>query len=169
MFGSIRFRDGNVAGTVAVLHHLGAVRKQTLELSHAAQHDFLTGLPNSSLVNDRITQAISFAVRYNKQLAVMFVGLDLFKKKINDSLGHAMGDKLLHQVATRIVACVRRSDTVGRNGGDEFVVLLSQLGHEEDAVFIAREILTSLAAPYSVIAAKFVEFLERGVTESMVH
>jgi len=147
--GYIRDRDGNVTGTVAVLHDLGAVRKQTLELSHAAQHDFLTGLPNRSLVNDRITQAISFAERYTKQLAVMFVDLDLFKR-INDSLGHAMGDKLLQQVATRIVACVRRSDTVGRNGGDEFVVLLSQVGHEEDAVFIARKILTSLAAPYLI-------------------
>jgi len=147
--GYIRDRNGNVAGTVAVLHDLGAVRKQTLELSHAAQHDFLTGLPNRSLVNDRITQAISFAERYNKQLAVMFVDLDLFKR-INDSLGHAMGDKLLQQVATRIVACVRRSDTVGRNGGDEFVVVLSQVGHEEDAVFIARKILTSLAAPYLI-------------------
>jgi diguanylate cyclase (GGDEF)-like protein/PAS domain S-box-containing protein len=147
--GYIRDRDGNVTGTVAVLHDLGAVRKQTLELSHAAQHDFLTGLPNRSLVNDRITQAISFAERYTKQLAVMFVDLDLFKR-INDSLGHAMGDKLLQQVATRIVACVRRSDTVGRNGGDEFVVLLSQVGHEEDAVFIARKILSSLAAPYLI-------------------
>jgi diguanylate cyclase (GGDEF)-like protein/PAS domain S-box-containing protein len=147
--GYIRDRDGNVTGTVAVLHDLGAVRKQTLELSHAAQHDFLTGLPNRSLVNDRITQAISFAARYTKQLAVMFVDLDLFKR-INDSLGHAVGDKLLQQVAIRIVACVRRSDTVARIGGDEFVVLLSQVGHAEDAVFIARKILTSLAAPYLI-------------------
>jgi diguanylate cyclase (GGDEF)-like protein/PAS domain S-box-containing protein len=147
--GYIRDRDGNVTGTVAVLHDLGAVREQTLELSRAAQHDFLTGLPNRSLVNDRITQAISFAARYTKQLAVMFVDLDLFKR-INDSLGHAVGDKLLQQVATRIVACVRRSDTVARIGGDEFVVLLSQVGHAEDAVFIARKILSSLAAPYPI-------------------
>jgi diguanylate cyclase (GGDEF)-like protein/PAS domain S-box-containing protein len=144
--GYIRDRDGNVAGTVAVLHDLGAVRQKALNLSHAAQHDFLTGLPNRSLVNDRITQAISFSARYTQQLAVMFVDLDLFKK-INDSLGHAVGDKLLQQVAIRIVACVRRSDTVARIGGDEFVVLLSQVGHAEDAVFIARKILTSLAAP----------------------
>ena len=134
---------------MAVLHDLGAVREQTLKLSHAAQHDFLTDLPNRSLVNDRITQAISFAARYNKQLAVMFVDLDLFKR-INDSLGHAVGDKLLQQVAIRIVASLRRSDTVGRIGGDEFVVLLSQVGHAEDAVFIARKILSSLAEPYLI-------------------
>jgi diguanylate cyclase (GGDEF)-like protein/PAS domain S-box-containing protein len=147
--GYIRDRDGNVTGAVAVMHDLGAARQRTLERSYAAQHDFLTGLPNRSLVNDRITQAISFSARYTKQLAVMFVDLDLFKR-INDSLGHAMGDKLLQQVATRIVACVRRSDTVGRIGGDEFLVLLSQVGHAEDAVFIARKILTSLAAPYLI-------------------
>lgn len=147
--GYIRDRDGTITGRVAVLHDLGAVRAQTLELSQAAQHDFMTGLPNRSLVNDRITQAISFSARYTKQLAVMFVDLDLFKR-INDSLGHAAGDKLLQQVAIRIVACVRSSDTVARIGGDEFVVLLSQVGHAEDAVFIARKILTSLAAPYLI-------------------
>jgi len=145
----IRDRDGNISGMVAVFHDLGAARVKTLELSHQAQHDFLTGLPNRSLVNDRITQAISFARRYRKQLAVMFVDLDLFKR-INDSLGHAVGDRLLQEVASRIVACVRRSDTVGRHGGDEFVVLLSQVGHAEDAVFIARKILSSLANGYLI-------------------
>lgn len=147
--GYIRDRDGTVTGTVAVLHDLGAVRAQIVELSLAAQHDFLTGLPNRSLVDDRITQAISFSARYNKKLAVMFVDLDLFKR-INDSLGHAVGDKLLQQVAIRIVACVRRSDPVARIGGDEFVLVLSQVGHAEDAVFIARKILTSSAAPYLI-------------------
>ena len=146
----IHDRDGNVTGTVTVLHDLGTVHEKTLELSHAAQHDFLTDLPNRSLVNDRINQAISFAARYNKHLAVMFVDLDLFKR-INDSLGHAVGDKLLQQVATRIVACLRRSDTVRRIGGDEFVILLSQVGHPEDAIFIARKTLSSLAAPYLIV------------------
>jgi diguanylate cyclase (GGDEF)-like protein/PAS domain S-box-containing protein len=145
----IRDRDGNIAGMVAVFHDLGAARVETLELSHQAQHDFMTDLPNRSLLNDRITQAISFARRYRKQLAVMFVDLDLFKR-INDSLGHAVGDRLLQEVAGRIVACVRRSDTVARHGGDEFVVLLSQVGHAEDAVFIARKILSSLSTGYLI-------------------
>ena len=146
-----RIRDlhGNAAGAVAVFHDVGAARAKSVELSHLAQHDFLTDLPNRLLLKDRINQAISFAERYNKQLSVMFVDLDHFKK-INDSFGHAVGDKLLQSVAGRIVACVRRSDTVSRQGGDEFVVLLSQVGHAEDTVFIARKILRSLAAPYSI-------------------
>lgn len=144
-----RDRHGKVNGTVSVFHSLRATQAKTIELSHLAQHDFLTDLPNRLLLNDRITQAISFATRYNQQLAVMFVDLDLFKR-INDSFGHTVGDKLLQAVAGRIVSCVRRSDTVSRHGGDEFVVLLSQVGHAEDAVFIARKILASLAEPYLI-------------------
>jgi diguanylate cyclase (GGDEF)-like protein/PAS domain S-box-containing protein len=145
----IRDPYGNVSGTVAVFHDASAAEAKTTELSHLAQHDFLTDLPNRVLLNDRINQAISFALRYNKQLAVMFVDLDLFKK-VNDSFGHAIGDKLLQSVAGRIVTCVRRSDTVSRHGGDEFIVLLSQVGHAEDSVFIARKILSSLAEPYLI-------------------
>ncbi len=146
-----RIRDlhGNAAGAVAVFHDVGTAWAKTVELSHLAQHDFLTDLPNRLLLKDRINQAIAFATRYNKQLSVMFVDLDHFKK-INDTFGHVAGDKLLQSVAARIVACVRRSDTVSRQGGDEFVVLLSQVGHAEDTVFIARKILSSLAAPYSI-------------------
>jgi diguanylate cyclase (GGDEF)-like protein/PAS domain S-box-containing protein len=140
---------GNVSGTVTVFHDAGAADAKSTQLSHLAQHDFLTDLPNRVLLNDRINQAISFALRYNKQLAVMFVDLDLFKK-VNDSFGHAIGDKLLQSVAGRIVTCVRRSDTVSRHGGDEFIVLLSQVGHAEDSVFIARKILSSLAEPYLI-------------------
>src|SRR3984893_4944568 len=144
-----RDRHGNVSGAVIVFHDVSAARAKTLELSHLAQHDFLTDLPNRVLLNDRITQAISFAARYNKQLAVMFADLDYFKK-INDAFGHAIGDKLLQSVATRLVSCVRRSDTVSRLGGDEFAVLLSQVERAEDAVFIAKKILSALAAPYSI-------------------
>jgi len=142
-------REGKVTGMVSIFHDVGAARTKTLELSHLAQHDFMTDLPNRVLLNDRIAQAIAFARRYTKKLAVMFVDLDHFKK-INDTYGHAVGDKLLQLVASRIVSCVRRSDTVSRQGGDEFIVLLSEVSHAEDAVFIARKILTALAAPYSI-------------------
>jgi diguanylate cyclase (GGDEF)-like protein/PAS domain S-box-containing protein len=140
--------DGQVTGAVVVFHDTGAARLKMPKLSHLAQHD-LTDLPNRLLLSDRITQVISFAVRYNKQLAVMFVDLD-YSKKINDTWGHATGNQLLQAVSSRILACVRRSDTVSRHGGDEFIVLLSQVEHAEDAVFSARKILSSLAAPYSI-------------------
>jgi len=144
-----RDRTGKTTGTVFVFKDVTAARAKSLELSHLAQHDFLTDLPNRVLLNDRITQAISFAARYSKQLAVMFVDLDGFKK-INDSLGHTVGDKLLQSVASRLVACVRRSDTVSRLGGDEFVVLLYQVEHAEDAAFISKKILSSLTEPFSI-------------------
>jgi len=146
---STRDCSGNYSGTVVVFHDAGAARARTLELSHLAQHDFLTDLPNRVLLNDRIKQAIALAARYHKQLAVMFVDLDHFKK-INDTYGHATGDKLLQSVAGRIVSCVRRSDTVSRQGGDEFIVLLSEVSHAEDSVFIARKILGALSTPYSI-------------------
>src|SRR3984893_3860025 len=115
----IRDPDGGISGAVMSFHDVTAARARSLEMSHLAQHDFLTDLPNRVLFNDRLTQAISMARRQSKQLAVMFVDLDQFKK-INDSLGHGVGDKLLQSVAKRLVACVRRADTVSRLGGDEF-------------------------------------------------
>jgi len=145
----IHGRDGNVTGAVVAFHDVSEARARSLEMSHLAQHDFLTDLPNRMLFNDRLTQAISLAVRQGRQLALMFVDLDHFKK-INDSLGHGVGDKLLQSVAGRLVACVRRTDTVSRLGGDEFVILLSQVEHAEDAAFSARKILRALAAPHLI-------------------
>jgi len=141
--------DGNIAGSVLAFHDVSAARANSREMSHLAQHDFLTGLPNRMLFNDRLGQAISLAERQSKQLAVMFVDLDHFKK-INDSLGHGVGDKLLQSIAGRLLACVRRTDTISRLGGDEFVVLLSQVEHAEDAAFSARKILRSLTSPHSI-------------------
>jgi len=145
----IHDQDGDVTGAVVAFHDVSVARARSLEMSHLAQHDSLTDLPNRMLFNDRLTQAISLAVRQGKQLAVMFVDLDHFKK-INDSLGHGVGDKLLQSVAGRLVSCVRRTDTVSRLGGDEFVVLLSQVEHGEDAAFSARKILRALAVPHII-------------------
>jgi diguanylate cyclase (GGDEF)-like protein/PAS domain S-box-containing protein len=141
--------DGVVTGSVFAFHDVSAARARSLEMSRLAQHDSLTGLPNRVLFNDRLTQAISLAMRQNKQLAVMFVDLDQFKK-INDSLGHGVGDKLLQSVAGRLVNCVRRTDTVSRLGGDEFVILLSQVEREEDAAISARKILRALATSHTI-------------------
>jgi diguanylate cyclase len=101
------------------------------------------------VLNDRISQAISLARRRTAATAVMFVDLDRFKH-INDSLGHAVGDQLLQSVSTRLVTCVRGSDTVSRQGGDEFVILLSEIANPDDAAKCARKILLSLSSPHFI-------------------
>lgn len=141
--------EGTETGSVVAFFDVSAARATSREMSHLAQHDFLTGLPNRMLFNDRLGQAISLAERQSKQLAVLFVDLDHFKQ-INDSLGHAVGDKLLQSVAGRLLACVRRTDTVSRLGGDEFLILLSQVEHAEDAALSARKVLRALAAPHII-------------------
>jgi diguanylate cyclase (GGDEF)-like protein/PAS domain S-box-containing protein len=145
----IHDQDGTVSGAVLAFHDVSVARATSLEMSHLAQHDVLTNLPNRVLFDDRLRQAISLAERQGKQLAVMFVDLDHFKR-INDSLGHSVGDKLLQSIAGRLMGCVRRTDTVSRLGGDEFVILLSQVEHGEDAAFSARKILRALAAPHII-------------------
>jgi diguanylate cyclase (GGDEF)-like protein/PAS domain S-box-containing protein len=145
----IRQHGESVTGTIVAFRDVSAARAKLLEMSHLAQHDVLTDLPNRALFNDRLTQAIALAERQDKQLAVMFVDLDHFKK-INDSLGHEIGDKLLQSVAERLKTCMRRSDTIGRLGGDEFVVLLSQVEHAEDAAISAQKALRALTAPHTI-------------------
>ena len=145
----IHDQDGNAVGAVVAFRDVSAARIASLEMSRVAQHDVLTNLPNRALFNDRLSQAISLAERQSKQLAVLFVDLDQFKR-INDSLGHSVGDRLLRSVARRLVACVRRTDTVSRLGGDEFLILLSQIEHSEDAAITARKILRAVAAPHVI-------------------
>jgi diguanylate cyclase (GGDEF)-like protein len=119
------------------------------EMTHSAEHDFLTGLPNRLLLSDRIGQAIAAAHRNKKAVAVLFLDLDGFKH-INDSLGHAIGDKLLQSIAKRLVDCVRASDTVSRQGGDEFVVLLAEVEQSEDAAIATRRIVQAVTGPHSI-------------------
>jgi diguanylate cyclase len=128
-----------------------AVERKVLEdaVSHSARHDVLTGLPNRAFLNDRITQAIAAARRHGRRIAVLFLDLDGFKH-INDSLGHPIGDKLLQSISTRLLSCLRSTDTVSRQGGDEFVVLLSEVAHAEDAAIVARKLLRSVAEPHSI-------------------
>src|SRR6202165_1440202 len=145
----IHDRDGHVSGAVIVFHDVSMARAMVLEMSHLAQHDILTDLPNRLMLNDRLTQAISLARRNYHQLAVLFLDLDGFKH-INDSLGHAIGDKLLQSVAARLSACVRASDTVSRQGGDEFVILLPEVTHAQDATVCADKMLEILRSPHRV-------------------
>jgi len=145
----IHDRGGQVIGAVMVFHDVSAARAMVIKMSHLAQHDSLTDLPNRVLLNDRLTQAVFLARRHSKQLAVLFLDLDRFKN-INDSLGHLIGDKLLQSIAERLRACVRSSDTVSRQGGDEFVVLLSEIEHSKDAARRAESIISLLADPHPV-------------------
>ena len=119
------------------------------QLDHLAHHDVLTDLPNRMLLQDRLGQAVGLARRQGRQLAVMFLDLDRFKH-INDSLGHAVGDQLLQSVAQRLVSCVRHSDTISRQGGDEFVLLLPYIEHADDAALSAQKILAALAPPHRI-------------------
>jgi diguanylate cyclase (GGDEF)-like protein/PAS domain S-box-containing protein len=139
--------NGQPSGVVIVFHDVTAAQTAARRMAYLAQHDYLTGLPNRVLLNDRIEQAISLARRNNSQLALLFLDLDNFKH-INDSLGHGLGDLLLQSVTASLVACVRGSDTVSRQGGDEFVILLADGKCENDAVLIANKILQALALPH---------------------
>ncbi|MHB8494786.1 MAG: putative bifunctional diguanylate cyclase/phosphodiesterase [Casimicrobiaceae bacterium] len=140
---------GQVAGAVMVFRDVSKARQLEVELSHLARHDLLTGLPNRMLLNDRLDQAIALARRYGRRVAVLFLDLDGFKH-INDSLGHAIGDRLLQKTGKRLTAAVRASDTVSRQGGDEFVVVLSEVEHAQNAARQAEKIHAALAKPHAI-------------------
>ncbi len=116
------------------------------QIEHLAYHDTLTGLPNRQLFLDRLNLAISHAHRTAQRLAVFFLDLDRFKI-INDSLGHAIGDRLLQAISQRLVALLREGDTVTRIGGDEFTILVPHLQHSDDAIVVARKVRDALKHP----------------------
>jgi diguanylate cyclase (GGDEF)-like protein/PAS domain S-box-containing protein len=145
----IHNREGRAIGAVIVFRDVSAARATAMQIAHSAQHDFLTGLPNRMLLNDRIDQAIIVSRRSRLQVAVLFVDLDGFKH-INDSLGHPIGDELLKSIAMRLVSCVRSTDTVSRQGGDEFVVLMAEVSRPADAAAMAVKILEALAKAHCI-------------------
>ena len=121
----------------------------TMQMSFKAERDFLTGLPNRALLTDRLAQSIALAQRHGKRVALMYLDLDHFKD-VNDSLGHSVGDQLLQSVAKRLEGCVRHSDTVSRQGGDEFVVLLSEVEAVQDAALAAEKFIKAMAEPHLI-------------------
>jgi diguanylate cyclase (GGDEF)-like protein len=131
------------------LRHAIESHRIRVETEFIAHHDAVTNLPNRLMLNDRVSQAIRLSHRRNSVTAVLFLDLDRFKY-INDSLGHAIGDQLLRSVSLRLLASVRASDTVTRQGGDEFVILLTEMVHPQDAAKSAKKILLSLTAPYFI-------------------
>ncbi|AGG89561.1 sensor domain-containing protein [Rhodanobacter denitrificans] len=128
-------------------------KKSTTRLQYLAQHDQLTSLPNRGLFHDRLRTALARTRRDRQQLAVLYLDLDRFKP-VNDHHGHDVGDLLLREVAARIRHCVRESDTVGRIGGDEFVVLLNDAGHADHAVAVAAKIGAALRQPFELAGGR---------------
>lgn len=130
-------------------HKLVRLAQKTTQVRHCAYHDGLTGLPNRSLLMDRLNQAIVRATRQHKILALLFIDMDGFKS-VNDNLGHVAGDNLLQQVALRLTNCIRGGDTVCRYGGDEFVVMLPEVDDEESVKAVVEKIHAYLDVPYIV-------------------
>jgi diguanylate cyclase (GGDEF)-like protein/PAS domain S-box-containing protein len=150
--GAVRYTSKDAALLQFVSSQIAAaiVRKQSEAwLQHIARHDPLTDLPNRTLIHDRLQVALDRARRERQRLALLYIDLDGFKR-VNDSFGHTLGDLLLQEVAQRITRCVRASDTVGRIGGDEFVVLLHDIAQPADATAIADQIRAALDEPFNL-------------------
>jgi diguanylate cyclase (GGDEF)-like protein/PAS domain S-box-containing protein len=138
--------DGRI---IAMLSDVTERKRTEEELAYRATHDLLTGLPNRMLFKDRFSIAVAQAQRLHKKLAVIFLDLDRFKE-VNDTLGHNVGDRLLCAVGNRLAELVRKTDTVARIGGDEFLLLLAEIDRAEDATTIARKVLESVQDPVVV-------------------
>lgn len=136
-------------GIVIILRDISEGKQAQQRILHMANHDALTGLPNRSLIDDRLAQAILHAQRNSRMVSVVFIDLDSFKL-VNDSLGHSAGDELLKIVATRMQTCVRRNDTVGRFGGDEFVIILSDQQETDGAVALLDKIRDAVNEPMTL-------------------
>ena len=145
-------REANENLVVATVHAqtmTEAAESAVAQLSHMAQHDILTGLPNRALLSDRLAQSMALAQRHGQKVVLIYLDLDNFKN-INDSLGHAVGDALLRAVAQRLSTSVRQSDTVCRQGGDEFVLLLAEVDTVKDAARAAAMLIEATSTPYLV-------------------
>ena len=145
----IRDGSGAITGAVMVFRDVSVTRAHAQRMEHLIQHDSLTEVANRILLNDRLTQAVALARREQRQVALLFVDMDHFKR-INDTLGHDIGDRLLQSVAKRLLRCVRTSDTVSRIGGDEFVILLPEVVQAEDAALAAETILRAFDIPHRI-------------------
>jgi diguanylate cyclase (GGDEF)-like protein/PAS domain S-box-containing protein len=141
--------DGKVIGAVLVFRDVSALRTMTQRMTYLAQHDFLTDLPNRVLLNERLSHAIALAMRHGTRTALMFLDIDRFKH-VNDTLGHLVGDHLLQEIARRLKACMRETDTISRQGGDEFIILLHEVSDTIGAARAAHQLLTAISAPYFI-------------------
>jgi diguanylate cyclase (GGDEF)-like protein len=142
-----RGEDGRINEYHGIVRDVTALKKAQELIKFMAFHDPLTGLPNRALCNDRLEMAIARARRGVKQIAVMMLDLDKFKS-INDRYGHEAGDILLKSVAARLQGILRKSDTVARMGGDEFIIIVQELDNNSDIAVVAQKILSIFHAPF---------------------
>lgn len=141
--------NGNIQRFISIRIDITERKKNEDRMTYMGTHDALTGLPNRILLMDRIKQALAHDKRYGKYAAVLFIDLDQFKI-INDSLGHDIGDLLLIEVTSRLLSCVRDEDTVARQGGDEFIILLPNISDPSHAEIVGKAILDAVVAPYLI-------------------
>ncbi len=146
---SVKDSQGKLIEFISLFHDITQRKRSEAEIAYRANYDALTGLPNRALLAERLNQSLKQARRENTRVAVLFIDLDLFKR-VNDTLGHAIGDALLQAVAERMRQCVRETDTIARQGGDEFVVLLVDIEGSSAAGIVAEKIISLLAAPFDL-------------------
>ena len=140
---------GQLSGLIGVMLDITERKRMEEQIKHLAQHDMLTGLPNRNLLQDRYQQSCRRAEREQRQFAILMMDLDGFKA-VNDTLGHDRGDELLQEVAKRLEQCIRKTDTLCRLGGDEFIMLLGELRQREDAMRVAELVLRTLSQPFTL-------------------
>lgn len=161
--GPIRNSKGKLLAVIETLEDITERKQYEEQLEYQANHDELTKLPNRNLLSDRIQQALLVSHRKQQQVAVMFIDLDNFKF-INDSLGHDSGDLLLKTAAIRLNGCVRAGDTIARQGGDEFVIVISELASEDHASQIANKIQQTMSQPFRINEHELVITCSTGIS-----
>jgi len=152
----LKDKDGNIYAIIEAAHDVTKLlqtqeqlHERSLALNHLAHHDNLTKLPNRLLLSDRLEQTLKFAHRHNKKAAILFIDLDNFKK-INDSLGHSVGDVILKETAQRLHHCIRETDTVARLGGDEFTIIINDIKDNNIVTDIAIKVIHGLQEKFQV-------------------
>lgn len=144
----VHLPDGRAVAQT-LFRDITAQKQAAAQIEHLDYHDQLTGLANRRLLQDRIAQALGSAVRHNAQIALLYLDLDHFKD-VNDSLGHQAGDRLLKNVAGRLLDCIRKEDTLARIGGDEFVIMLGEVGRSEDVAGVADKIIGEISLSFKL-------------------
>lgn len=160
---AIRNAQGKITNYVSIFHDISEFKRQQEALEYQAHHDALTGLPNRTLLNDRLNEALKRMSRINKKVALLFLDMDNFKI-INDGFGHAAGDNLLIELSHRLQQQLRISDTLARHGGDEFLILLGEIESVEDASMIAMRLLSSLQEPFTHDGTEYFITASVGIT-----